>query len=752
MATFSFASHIRAVGGESYKRPLANSNGPSLPAQKLARPDGGLRDTSPFPATAARPTQSVNVRVPVSRACYSRLYPGQVAFVARHYRRGGHGPATYGLGGLTPVVSLQELNDMLEQPHNYISGTAADFFVKARAKSLYKKTGGTYAQFQFKAFNFTGTGTKVPSEHPVMQFALDGLVATRVEDADDLNTGSMGSAMACTVGVKGHTPFLMNQYHEDTIRDVRGTRSSMAHQPDDCFVKPARMLAKLYVVLVLVKAKDEPKTPPNKKKWFFRYEVVSSSNLDTKKEYETPGTPLFTSKMKFAVAGAVAGNKLVVQCMELGTVVDTAFGPRESPQLVVCVNIKPYEKVTAKRSSPSDPLIFKPEDVFKTFSDKKSLGFLTKERAAELASSTPSGSTLLRKPDQGPQRQLYPGRFVVNGLKVSDSVTAADLLNITTLIQNLSKTVHDQSKAVIDTITNDKHIEAVAQKTSEAIAAASQEASKANLLVVGVDDDDAVAIVSKMIQVTLQDLIERDAIDGVNQATLEFDDTRKFSLINKAIDQLVDDNKIDLDELFKAQSEGNLNVLFDHSVSFSRASLETIKGILQSSLPPNAVTVDNEFIKVVEKYVGELQTELEAAEQTEGSKIAKAALMPSNLRRTSLEAAGFELFGLDSVKQKVLQTGLVALPDFSKRQRAYAVASKVAISVFVDSLFEREERAEDLKKKERTLMKQREQIQLLIKAIDEGSKQDGDRALNSLRKSASDFAEATDPLTGALES
>jgi len=206
LTTLTTASHIEALGpggangAAAYKRPLSSSSAPSLPAKRLALPTSELQQqqqqqskssSSRFPATPARPDQRVNVRVPVARACYSRLLPGQVAFVNRHFGRGHVGAAT-GPGGLTHVASLEELNDMLAIEENHIvlgAGSSANgLFRKMDARDLHRTSvnkAGKRVRTRLSFNGFDALAVVPNAQHPLHQFALDGLVATRVEEVDD---------------------------------------------------------------------------------------------------------------------------------------------------------------------------------------------------------------------------------------------------------------------------------------------------------------------------------------------------------------------------------------------------------------------------------------------------------------------------------------------------------------------------------------------------------------------------------------
>lgn len=347
-STVTVASHVEAFAGSGYKRALQGSGGANVPAKRLAQPTSELRPApTTFPATSARPDQRVNVRIPVTRACYSRLMPGQVAFVNRQFGK-YHPGYKSGLGGLTPVASMEEVNDMLAQESAFLSSNADSalstrklLFKTVETRSVYSHDGKDRKKTKATVFH----DDKIDSQHPVMQFALDGLVATRVEEVDDLNTYSSASAQqACIVAVKGPAPMRLAPVPGETHTGVRESAFGTRIPAENVFLEPARILAKVFVVLtaVFVDVKD------GKRRFKLRYEVVSSSNLDVDPVFAT-GHKLFRSGLRVPtdVAAPVAGMRIVLRAFELGTVVDTAFGPAEQPQLTVCVHVTPLERVTS---------------------------------------------------------------------------------------------------------------------------------------------------------------------------------------------------------------------------------------------------------------------------------------------------------------------------------------------------------------------------------------------------------------------
>ena len=395
-STVTVASHVEAFGGSGYKRTLASGGGVNLPTKRLAQPTSELRPApTTFPATSARPDQRVNVRVPVTRASYSRLLPGQVAFVNRQFGK-YHPGYKSGLGGLTPVASMEEVNDMLAQEGSYLStttdtglSTRNTLFATTTTRSVYNHDGTDRKTTRAKVFfdaevklppSLFLRKSKVDSQHPVMQFALDGLVATRVEEVDDLNTYSSASAQqACIVAVKGPAPMRLAPVPGETRTGVRESEIGTRIPAENVFLEPARIMAKVYVVLVavFVDVKD------GRRRFKLRYEVVSSSNLDVDPVFAV-GRKLFRDGLlPTEMVPFVAGDRIVLRAFELGTVVDTAFGPAEQPQLTVCVHVTPLERVTSDGDTHTP---VPPYELFKRKTRKE----LREERANRLGATGPS--------------------------------------------------------------------------------------------------------------------------------------------------------------------------------------------------------------------------------------------------------------------------------------------------------------------------------------------------------------------------
>jgi hypothetical protein len=245
--------------------------------------------------------------------------------------------------------------------------------------------GGGFKKLKFKAFDSRAEkGAPVPDAmHPIHQFALDGLVATRVEDVDDIDmSGSAFSQQLCTVGVKGHCPMLISAVPGDVHRGVRESLGGSIAQASTTYLKPARILSKVYVVLVAVQVDD------SSKRWKLQYETVSSSNIDVDPRF-SHGQKLFRTGLGRPGA-AFKGRRLVLRVMELGTVVDTKFGPAERPQLVVCVHVTPFEPTKIVDAVvDTKPVSFRaPLDVWETFAASATP---RQDKARAMAAPTHSG-------------------------------------------------------------------------------------------------------------------------------------------------------------------------------------------------------------------------------------------------------------------------------------------------------------------------------------------------------------------------
>ena len=364
MSSIVFASHVES--SISNKRSLADS-GYSVPKRSLNA------DPRTLPATTARPDQRVNVRVPVTRSTATRLFPGQIAFVQRSFGK-YHPSAKASVGGLVPIVSIELLNDLLAQPHNHVffegrGGLFNNLLAKpATAKSIWKPgPNGKKVRTTFKAFDTSF----LPDEHPVNQFALDGLVAASVEAGDDVHS-SKTFDKACVVAVKGHAPMRTTVEAANLHTGVHKMQFVADKHPKNYFCEPHQIMSKLFVVLVAVVEDRGRAFVPKEKRIavHFRYEVVSSTNLGVNPSFVV-GYKLFRDRL-FAAADQRTSlgkpdkpNRVVCRVFELGSIVDTNFGPSTEPHLTVCVHIDAVEKVVAQTSGGSTHA--QPVDVRNTF-------------------------------------------------------------------------------------------------------------------------------------------------------------------------------------------------------------------------------------------------------------------------------------------------------------------------------------------------------------------------------------------------
>jgi len=338
MSAVSLAAHVELFGSSGYKRDFSRITDVFAPSTSgvtpLRIPGVSIGGIDRISATSARPDQRVNVRVPVARACGAPLYPGQVAFVSR-----GAGsvrasldvpenaPAFVG----THVMSLEHLNELLAQPVHHVSlnGTSSlPFFKSTTAKSLFSvnATTGDLKRQQARVFDadafFRPPGRN--KVHPVRQYALDGVVCTPSDE------GGIHSSPMCNVAVKGPAPVLTHRTTNDKMRPVAVAPYPQERViPSNYFLKPVDVMAHVYVVLVAARVGDATTS----KEWMFRYELVTSSNVQTDHAFKR-----FTSSIGFKRAA-----KVVLRVTQLGRVVDTNFGDPKAPSIVVSVNIRPYE-------------------------------------------------------------------------------------------------------------------------------------------------------------------------------------------------------------------------------------------------------------------------------------------------------------------------------------------------------------------------------------------------------------------------
>lgn len=516
MATLTLAPHVESFGTSKFKRSLSSNGPPGLPAKRLARPTAELSSPSQFPSTTARPDQRVNVRVPVTRACHSRLIPGQVAFVNRHF--GKYHPGPLPSGGLTPIVSMEELNDMLSIESNHITlgGPAVvlnRLFKFVDAKSMHRPLllDGKLAYRALSSYVFNAD--VVPdSQHPLHQFALDGLVATRVEEIDDLNTYSTASAQrVCTVAVKGHSSMCLVA-ETNSIRDARRLPPDPA---EHFYLEPIRVLAKVFVVLVAVLVDK------SKQRWMFQYEVVSSSNLDVNPLFAT-GHKLYRKNLRELPSSAVEGDRLTLRVVKLGSVVDTRFGAADDRKLTICVNIAPYEPTEIIRMDVPDEAnltrtveasIRVPIAIFRAFASPAN------PRIGKAAGVGLGASTGLRRLKSGHRPSTGTGAAELAVLK--QSISDMHLI-LTTLISEVQGARKAQRDAINDIEGRFTELSQESKRRSDALAEGIEGVQQAQRAQVEKEDTlildiDGLAKGIEGVQQAQHTQVERDAILDIDR-------------------------------------------------------------------------------------------------------------------------------------------------------------------------------------------------------------------------------------------
>jgi hypothetical protein len=267
------------------------------------------------------------------------------------------------------VLGIDALNELLARPENKVSvANVRDLFETRKGKAHFAPTAAGRGVVQkakaCKPFiELVGTHT-----HPVIQYALDGIVSTAPE-ADTRGIGAahgVGSSGAmCNVAVAGHVMMQSKTVVEDPLKAIREIRMPDKFAiPDYYYITPIEILAKLYIVLVCVRETAAST------EWSFRYEVVSSSNMAA--AYPKKNSFLSGLGDTSSITKLSASTKIILKAYELGKVVDTNFVDPQK-QIVVCVCIRPYEeterakKEVTRAKKKSTIAFLKPLDVFKTF-------------------------------------------------------------------------------------------------------------------------------------------------------------------------------------------------------------------------------------------------------------------------------------------------------------------------------------------------------------------------------------------------
>jgi hypothetical protein len=383
-------SHVAAFSASGYKRlfsslsSIAVDEPTAAPALRVpaVQPPAEPFQTQPFSQT--------NARVPMARACLPQLRAGSVAFVSR-----GMGPKAKGAMEVCPtapnihVIGMEELNGMLAQPHNFVEVNGNDvmsaFYVSATAASVFKPT------LKNAKISNTLTSAKIMRRvrnivkdkytHPLVQYTLDGIVATRPE-ADSgilVAEGAGGSSGAvCNVAVAGPAALKVKLVKQDPLKMMRAATSCVEPDqettPDNYYVKPLHMTAVMYVVLVAQKvAKDGAKS-----KWMFQYNLVSSTHLsDTNRLAKTR----FLDEIATEVGGVNGVNspnvaKLILRVDRLGVVTDSNF-VKTQKEVIVSVGIRrveaterAVERLTTSDGNTVNVPFTRPLSVFQTFNSR----------------------------------------------------------------------------------------------------------------------------------------------------------------------------------------------------------------------------------------------------------------------------------------------------------------------------------------------------------------------------------------------
>lgn len=264
-------------------------------------------DTS-MPSSSSRPTQQVNTRIPIARACSEEIVPCHVGFVSR--------------GPVTTATTLEALNEILAADENVVDLRTADpllgMFATARAESLYQnndpKTDARKLKHQ-RARRFSVKKMLKNAGrfgHPVDEYALDGIVATA---PDREPVGRLGSV--CTVAVGGPCPFALRVLHGSAPNPT-----TWVANPAIFVGKKPVVLERVYVCLVALRS------TPQETRWRFRYEVVFESGL--------PAFDRSTGPLKF-----------LLRTQDLGRVTDSNFGTQAQPAVVVTVGVRSTEPLDA---------------------------------------------------------------------------------------------------------------------------------------------------------------------------------------------------------------------------------------------------------------------------------------------------------------------------------------------------------------------------------------------------------------------
>lgn len=348
MATVTLASHVQQLAA-GYKRPLESTAAPPA-ASPLALPTAALPATTPF---VARTSRGSNETVPVSHTAYSRVAPGQIVF-AKTFRGHSYVGVPPGTCSMIPVMTLDELNDLLADPQQHVALPFAGRYKLARARGVYRKVDGTEHHLTRLEYMVADLSA-VKDSHPLKQYALQGVACARSSEAD-CPVPFDKPVHECVVAVQGPSVFALDRHIGDRCD------APVAHTREEFFVKPALVLSKVFVVLV-----GHYVAPGTVK---FQYEVVTESHLDANPLYAFGAT---TKRFRGNVAGlgddeaeAVAQKlKSILHVSVLGTIMDTRF-QRDGAAFVLNVRVGTYERTVPKKNGTFEPVdvpnLFEPPD------------------------------------------------------------------------------------------------------------------------------------------------------------------------------------------------------------------------------------------------------------------------------------------------------------------------------------------------------------------------------------------------------
>jgi hypothetical protein len=413
MATVTFATHVQQLGA-GYKRPLGGVGAPPS-ADVLALPTAAPQVGVPFPA---RPARGANETHPVSHLAFERLLPGEIVF-AKTYRGHEYAGVPGALTNMTPVLSLDEMNDLLADPVNHVEETTpGSLYTLVRARSVLRRLGpNRLRRMRFKAFD----ASALDNSHPVRQYALQGVVCARTEEAE-CPANHSSPVHECTVAVWGPSVFALDRDADDRCAG----QPTFARAP--FFVQPATVLSAVYVVLVA------HRVAANRVR--LQYEVVTQSHLDADAGGLYVGGPRFRTLMVAARKGGANGTKRVLGAQQLGTLMDVRF-QRDGRAFVINVCVKPYERVTCDNTK---NFLTIPVDSFDLFKPPPS-----KDVARQLAAACASGRAVLAH--RRPPGSALPYPVFVDGTTPDFLEAAADAAG---LIGEGSKPTNEDVQTFLD--------------------------------------------------------------------------------------------------------------------------------------------------------------------------------------------------------------------------------------------------------------------------------------------------------------